>query len=143
CMQELGIVPIMDLCHFGLPDWLGNFQNPEFPGQFALYAAAFARRYPWVQLYTPVNEMYVTARMSALNGVWNEQLGSEEAFTTAVKHLAKASVLAAQQILIEHPDAIFINSESSEFYQACCPDDRIVRIADFENQRRYIALDLM
>ena len=27
-MQELGIVPIMDLCHFGLPDWLENFQNP-------------------------------------------------------------------------------------------------------------------
>src|SRR4051812_25745885 len=24
-MQRLGIVPIMDLCHFGVPDWLQNF----------------------------------------------------------------------------------------------------------------------
>ena len=29
--RELGIEPILDLCHFGMPDWLGNsFQNPEF-----------------------------------------------------------------------------------------------------------------
>src|SRR5829696_1035003 len=27
-MRELGIVPIIDLCHFGVPDWLENFQNP-------------------------------------------------------------------------------------------------------------------
>jgi hypothetical protein len=31
-MQRLQIEPILDLCHFGVPDWLGNFQNPEFGG---------------------------------------------------------------------------------------------------------------
>lgn len=40
------IVPILDLCHFGVPDWIGNFQNPEFPELFARYAGAFARRFP-------------------------------------------------------------------------------------------------
>ena len=29
------VLPVIDLCHFGLPDWLGNFQNPEFPHYFA------------------------------------------------------------------------------------------------------------
>ena len=38
------------------------------------YARAFAERYPWVRFYTPVNEMYVCARFSALDGLWNEQL---------------------------------------------------------------------
>ena len=142
-MRELEIIPIMDLCHFGLPDWLENFQNPAFPEAFAEYASAFAHRYRWVKFYTPVNEMYVTARMSALDGVWNEQLRSDEAFVTATRHVAKASVLAMQAIMRERPDAIFVNSESSEFYQACCPDREIRRIADFENQRRFIALDLL
>ena len=142
-MQRLGIVPIMDLCHFGVPYWIGNFQNPDFPQLFAGYAAAFARRYNWVRMYTPVNEMYVTARMSALEGVWNEQLRSERAFVTAVRHVAAASVLAMQAIREVCPDAIFVNSESSEFYQPCCPGPEIVRIADFENQRRFIALDLI
>src|SRR5207244_3648160 len=41
------------------------------------------------------------------------------------------------------PDAVFINSESSEFNQACCPDEPVTRTADFENERRFIALDLL
>jgi beta-glucosidase/6-phospho-beta-glucosidase/beta-galactosidase len=142
-MRELHIVPIMDLCHFGVPNWIGNFQNPDFPEQFALYASAFARRYPGVQLYTPVNEMYVTAKMSALDGVWNEQLRSEREFVTALKHLTRASILATQAIAHERPDAIFVNSESSEFFQPCCPDQKTLDIAAFENERRFISLDLI
>jgi len=29
------IMPITDLCHFGVPDWIGDFQNPDFPRLFA------------------------------------------------------------------------------------------------------------
>jgi beta-glucosidase/6-phospho-beta-glucosidase/beta-galactosidase len=142
-MQRLGIVPIMDLCHFGLPDWLQDFQNPEVPQALADYARAFARRYPWVRLYTPVNEMYVCAKLSALHGVWNEQRKDERAFVTAVRHLAKASVLMMQAIATERPDAVFVNSESGELFQACCPDPKVRRIADFENERRFLPLDLL
>jgi beta-glucosidase/6-phospho-beta-glucosidase/beta-galactosidase len=41
-MRRLGIVPIIDLVHFGLPDWLGDFQNPSGPQRFADYAHRFA-----------------------------------------------------------------------------------------------------
>ena len=37
-----------------------------------------------MKFYTPVNEMYVTSRMSALDGVWNEQMRTEGSFVTAV-----------------------------------------------------------
>jgi beta-glucosidase/6-phospho-beta-glucosidase/beta-galactosidase len=142
-MQRLGIVPIMDLCHFGLPDWLQNFQNPEVPLALADYAGAFVRRYPWVQLYTPVNEMYVCAKLSALEGLWNEQCRDERAFVTAVRHVAKANVLMMQAIASKRPDAVFVNSESGEFYQPCCPDPGVRRIAAFENERRFLPLDLL
>ena len=112
-MRRRKIVPIVDLCHFGLPDWLGNFQNPDFPELFIGYTRAFANRFPWVQLYTPVNEMYICARFSALYGWWNEQLASDYAFVRALKHLVKANVLAMHTILALRPDAIFIQSESS------------------------------
>ena len=26
-LKRLGITPIVDLCHFGVPDWIGDFQN--------------------------------------------------------------------------------------------------------------------
>ena len=142
-MQDLAIVPIIDLVHFGLPDWLQDFQNPEIPECLAVYASKFASRYPWVKLYTPVNEMYVTTRMSALDGNWNEQRRSEREFVTATRNVAKASILMMKAIAAVRPDAIFVNSESSEFYQACCPDKEIQRIANFENQRRFIAMDLL
>lgn len=142
-MQRLGIVPIMDLCHFGLPDWLQNFQNPEVPQALAEYAGAFARRFPWVQFYTPVNEMYVCAKLSALEGLWNEQCRDERAFVTAVRHLAKANILMMQATASERPDAVFVNSESGEFYQPCCPDPEVRRIAAFENERRFLPLDLL
>jgi hypothetical protein len=87
--------------------------------------------------------MFVAAKMSALLGTWNEQLRTEDAYVTATRRLAKASVLMMQAVARERADAVFVNSESSEFYQACCPDAEVRRIADFENQRRFIALDLV
>ena len=41
-MEPLGIAPILDLCHFGVPDWIGDFQNPDFPRYFAEYAGELA-----------------------------------------------------------------------------------------------------
>jgi beta-glucosidase len=112
-LRRRQILPIVDLCHFGVPDWIGNFQNKDFPKLFAQYAAAFARRYPWIQLYTPVNEMFICATFSARFGWWNEQLRTECGFVTALKHLVKANVLAMHEILKVRRDAIFIQSESS------------------------------
>ncbi|MFL6729007.1 MAG: family 1 glycosylhydrolase [Sphingomicrobium sp.] len=142
-LESNGPEPIVDLCHFGVPHWLGDFQNAEIASALTEYAAAFARRYPWVRFYTPVNEMYVCARMSALDGLWNEQLQDEGAFVTAALNLAGASVGMTDAILEARPDAIFVNSESSEFYQPCCPDPEIQDRAELENERRFLPLDLL
>jgi beta-glucosidase/6-phospho-beta-glucosidase/beta-galactosidase len=45
-LQRRDIVPIVDLCHFGVPDWMGNFQNSDLPHLFERYARAFAERFP-------------------------------------------------------------------------------------------------
>ncbi len=134
------IIPIVDLCHFGVPDWLGNFQNPDFPKLFGDYAGAFAQRFPWVQLYTPVNEMYICAEFSALYGWWNEQLRSDQAFVTALKYIVKANVLAMYAITAVRPDALFIQSESSEYFHASAP--AAIKPAELMNAKRFLSLDL-
>lgn len=138
-IKRLGLVPIVDLCHFGVPDWIGDFQNPDFPRYFAEYARAFAERFPWVTLYTPVNEMYVAAKFSARKGLWNERQASDRAFVTAVKHLARANVLATRAILALQPDARFVQSESSEYYHPSSPD--AMERARHLNELRFLALD--
>jgi beta-glucosidase/6-phospho-beta-glucosidase/beta-galactosidase len=89
-MREMSLVPILDLCHFGVPDWVGNFQNTDWPELFADFAEAFAERYPWILYYTPVNEILICARFSAKEGIWNEQEKSDRAMITA--HAIRLSV---------------------------------------------------
>src|SRR5918993_2036178 len=139
-IHRRNLIPIVDLCHFGVPDWIGNFQNPDFPDLFAAYAEDFARRYAWVQLYTPINEMFICAQFSAAYGWWNEQMRSDQAFVTALKHMVKANVLAMYAILDERPDAIFIQSESTEYFHADNP--KAIKSAEFYNARRFLSLDL-
>ncbi|UBV44407.1 family 1 glycosylhydrolase (plasmid) [Deinococcus taeanensis] len=139
-LRRRNITPITDLCHFGVPDWIGTFQNPDFPAQFARYARAFAQRYPWVQLYTPVNEMFICALFSAKYGWWNEQLTTDRTFVTALKHIVRANVLAMHATLQVRPDAIFIQSESSEYYHAASP--QAIGPAEVLNAVRFLSLDL-
>jgi beta-glucosidase/6-phospho-beta-glucosidase/beta-galactosidase len=139
-IRRLKLVPIMDLCHFGMPDWLGNFQNAEFPRYFAEYARAFAERYPWVWLYTPINEMYTAAEFSAWRGWWNERLTSDEGFVTALKHLVRANIEAMLAILHARPDAQFVQSESSVYTHATAP--HLVDGAEMINEQRFLPLDL-
>ncbi len=111
-LRSLGISVIADLCHFGVPTWLGGFQDEAFPVLFAAYAGAFARRYPWVRHFSPVHEILTCASHSALHGWWNECEASEGSFLRAVRNLCMAHELAVEAILVERPDAIIVQAES-------------------------------
>ncbi|WP_321575696.1 hypothetical protein [Mesorhizobium sp. B2-1-8] len=117
-----------------------QFQNPDFPRLFERYAHDCATRFPWIQLYAPVNEMFICATFSARWGWWNEQLSTDTAFVTALKHIVKANVVAMRAILQARPDAIFIQSESSEYFHADSPE--AIGKADRLNSQRLLSLDL-
>jgi beta-glucosidase/6-phospho-beta-glucosidase/beta-galactosidase len=139
-LKHLDIEVIADLCHFGIPDWLGDFQNEDWPALFAEYARTFAKRFPHIQFFTPVNEIFVAATFSAQYGWWNECLRSDKTFVNALKNLCKANVLAMQTILEVQPNATFIQSESSEYFHS--EDPSCKPVADFLNQKRFLSLDL-
>jgi len=139
-LYRRNIVPIVDLCHFGVPDWMGDFQNPDFPELFEGYARDFAHRFPWMQFYTPVNEMFVCALFSGKYGWWNEEGTTDRTFVTALKHVVKANVLAMRAILEVRPDAIFVQSESSEYFHAEGPS--AIPQAEALNSLRFLSLDL-
>lgn len=139
-LREKGITPIVDLCHFGVPDWIGNFQSSQFSEYFPEYARVFALRYPWIKWYTPINEIFITATFSAQYGWWNECLSSDQAFVSAITNICKANVLSMKAILEVRPSAIFVQSESTEYFHASGPD--CIPQANFLNSKRFIALDL-
>jgi beta-glucosidase/6-phospho-beta-glucosidase/beta-galactosidase len=140
-IRRLGITPILDLMHFGIPDWMGDFQNPEMPVHFAAYAGAVAQRYPWVRGYTPVNEIYVAARNSGWDGLWNERLRTERGFVTALKHLVAANLLAGAAIVKHRGNAIIVQSESAEYthHVSVSPSHSI----KLRNKLIFLSLDLL
>ena len=138
-LRDLGIEVIADLCHFSVPSWLEGFQDEAFPVLFAEYAGAFARRYPWVRYFTPVNEIFVAASFSALYGWWNECEASDATFVRAIRNLCMAHELAVVAILHERPDAIIVQGESIEYFHA---GRDVTSDADRLNRLKYVSLDL-
>jgi hypothetical protein len=111
-LRDLGVEVIADLCRFGVPSWLGGFQDPAFPVLFAEYARAFARRFPWVRYFTPVSDIMHCATASALRGEWNECERSDSAFVRALRNLCMAHELAVETLLSERPAAVIVHRES-------------------------------
>ena len=88
-IHSLDIIPIVDLCHFGTPDWLaeqGGFASPDFAAHLADYVEVFARRFERVQWYTVLNEPLITARFCGREGFWHPF--RKDAFELIADHLA-------------------------------------------------------
>jgi beta-glucosidase/6-phospho-beta-glucosidase/beta-galactosidase len=139
-LRRLGITPIVDLMHFGVPDDVVNYQNPQLPERFRQYAAAFAQRYPWVRYYTVVNEPLITASFSARLGYWNEQRQDDRSFTRALLNVARCVVLGADAIREQEPNALFLQSDSCEVYHPV--HQKAIERAEFFNQLRFVAFEL-
>jgi len=84
--------------------------------------------------------MFICAVFSAKYGWWNEQAKDERSFVTALKNIVKANVLAMIEILKHRHDAIFIQSESSEYFHADSP--AAIHRAEVLNSQRFLTLDL-
>lgn len=139
-LHDQGTELIANLCHLDIPDWLGGYQDPAFPVLFAEYARAFARRYPWVRYYTPINEIFNCASYSARRGSRNEGLSDDRAFVRAMRNLCMGHELAVEAILGERSDAIIVQTESIErsHPESKIAEDRAAR----ENTIRHLSLDL-
>ncbi|HEY5883575.1 MAG TPA: family 1 glycosylhydrolase, partial [Pyrinomonadaceae bacterium] len=104
-LRKRNLTPIVGLVHHGSGPRYTNLLDPSFPEKLAEYAAAVAARYPWVNLYTPINEPLTTARFSCLYGHWYPHATDPLLFARAVVNQMRAIVLAMQAIRKFNPDA--------------------------------------
>ncbi|QJE03330.1 sugar nucleotide-binding protein [Massilia forsythiae] len=139
-LQQLGVTPIVGLVHHGSGPRHTSLVDPAFPAMLAEYAGAVARRYPWVEYWTPVNEPCTTARFSGLNGVWYPHGNSEELFVRALVIQCKAVVLSMQAIRAVNPAAKLVQTDDlSRTYGT----REMAGIMDFFNERRWLGWDML
>jgi dTDP-4-dehydrorhamnose reductase len=101
--------------------------------------ARCARRYPWVEYYTPVNEICTTARFSGLNGVWYPHGTSEATFVRALITSA-APWCCRWAIRKVNPNAKLVQTDDlSRTYGT----PEMADIANFFNERRWLGWDML
>ena len=101
-LRDHGIEPIIGLVHHGSGPASTDLLDEQFGDKLAEYAAAFARRYPWVRLYTPINEPLTTARFSALYGHWYPHRRDDAAFVAALINQTRATIKAMAAVRDGH-----------------------------------------
>lgn len=139
-LRDLGITPIAGLVHHGSGPRHTSLIDPDFALQLAQYAGAVAKRYPWIEYYTPVNEPLTTARFSGLYGVWYPHGKDDRTFIQALLTQCRAVVLSMQEIRKVNPAAKLVQTDDlGKTYSTPAMAD----IADFYNHRRWLAWDLL
>ena len=139
-LQQLGVTPIVGLVHHGSGPRHTSLMSPDFAEKLAEYAGAVARRYPWVEYWTPVNEPCTTARFSGLNGVWYPHDTSEDGFLRALINQCRAVVLSMRAIRAVNPNAKLVQTDDlSRTYGT----PEMAEIANFFNERRWLAWDML
>ena len=141
-LRRSGLVVIADLCHFGVPDWIDGFRDPALRAHLAEYAREFARRYAWVEHFTPINEIFVAANFSSMLGWWNECATGVASFARAIGNASMAHELAVEAIMSEQPRAVIVQAESFERFTPADDSAAAHGEARFWNEARFAALDL-
>jgi beta-glucosidase/6-phospho-beta-glucosidase/beta-galactosidase len=140
-MRHLGIEPVVDLFHFGVPAWMGTgVMSSIFPDLQAELCAAFARRYPWVRWYTPTNEPYIMAQFGGETGAWYPYEHGLNNFVTALRNVARGLCEGWAAIRDVRDDARLMISDTCEYWHAL--DDRVRERADLMNERRFLMHEL-
>ncbi|MGZ3768763.1 MAG: SDR family oxidoreductase [Bdellovibrio sp.] len=124
-LKMAGLTPIVGLLHHGSGPFYTNLLDPHFPEKFARYAKDFAHRYPFLNDYTPINEILTTASFSCLYGHWYPHQKNDKSFIRACYNECRATILAMKEIRKVNPAA------------------RLIQTEDFDNTRRFLSFDLL
>lgn len=108
--ERHGLIPVIDLCHFGLPDHHSGFCDPGWVDGFSRYVEAFLDRYREPLWFTPVNEPGITANFSAHLGIWNDRRSSRQDYAVALGNVTRANLEALARIRADR-DGWWISSE--------------------------------
>lgn len=139
-LKELGINPIAGFLHHGSGPRDTSLIDPDFPEKFTEYAVAVAERYPWLELFTPINEPLTTARFSCLYGHWYPHTRDSKLFSIALLNQCKATIMAMKAMKEIIPHAKLVQTED---LGQCHSTKKLAYQCAYENQRRWTSFDLL
>ena len=142
-LLELGIEPVLDLVHYGLPPWIeAAYLHPDFPQLMAEYATRTAERLRGrVHAYTPLNEPRITAWYCGRLGWWPPHRRGWRGFVAVMLGACRGIVQTARALRAVDPENVIAHVDATDLYTSALPE--------FEAEARhrqdlvFLALDLV
>lgn len=142
-LLELGIEPIIDLVHYGLPPWIeGAYLNRDFASLMGDYAARVAERLRGrVFAYTPLNEPRITAWYCGRLGWWPPHRRGWRGFVAVMLGACRGIVESVRALRTLDPEILIAHVDATDLY--------VSRLAEFEGDAHhrqeivFLALDLV
>jgi beta-glucosidase len=142
-LLELGIQPVVDLVHYGVPSWMAQaYVAPDFAERMAEYAARVAERYRGrIHTYTPLNEPRVTAWYCGKLGWWPPFQRGWSGFVRVMLGLCRGIVLTSQALRSVDPEIVQVHVDATDLYHAGSPE--VQDEAQLRQEIVFLALDLV
>jgi beta-glucosidase len=141
--HDLGLEPIWDLVHFGVPAWLPDgFLDSGFVPAMATFCGEFARRYRGtVDKITPLNEPYISTYFRAGWGIWPPYRRGRQAFAELLHPIVEGVRAGVREIRKANPSAQIWLNDGADRFHATSPELRTQ--AAQRTVERYAAFDLL
>jgi beta-glucosidase/6-phospho-beta-glucosidase/beta-galactosidase len=142
-LLELGIQPVVDLVHYGLPPWIeGAYLHPQFDEIMAEYACRVAERYHGrIRTYTPLNEPRITAWYCGKLGWWPPGRRGWRGFVSVMLAACKGIVRTVEAQRAVDPQIVHVHVDATDLYEAAVPE--LAPEAARRQELVFLALDLI
>jgi beta-glucosidase len=142
-LLDLGIKPVVDLVHYGLPGWIDDaYLHPDYPEHVAEYAARIAERFQGrIHTYTPLNEPRVAAWYCGRLGWWPPFRRSWRGFVQVMLGVCRGIVRTVERLRAIDPEIVDVHVDATDLYEAASPD--LLPEAAHRQALVFLALDLV
>ncbi len=142
-LLELGIEPIIDLVHYGVPGWIkGAFLNPDFPEYMAEYAAGVAERFKGrIFSYTPLNEPRVTAWYCGKLGWWPPHQKGWTGFVELMLGICRGIVRSVEALGEVDHEIVPVHVDATDLYETV--ESGLKHEVERRQEIVFLALDLI
>lgn len=139
-LRENNVDVIAGLVHHGSGPAYVDIKDTSFVSGLTNYADEVAKKFPWINYYTPVNEPLTTARFCGLYGLWYPHKSDDACFCRILVNECKATVLAMNAIRVYNPNAKLVQTDDLGKVHST---KKLAYQAAFENERRWLSFDLL
>ena len=141
-LLELGIHPVLDLVHYGVPRWMESaFLDPDYPRYVEEYAFRTAERYRGrVRYYTPFNEPRITAWYCGHLGFWPPYRRGSRGFVEVMAAICRGIVATVRALRSVDPENLCIHADASDLYETT--DATLAEETLRRQELVFLALDL-